>query len=134
MSNFDLIQLLESENEAERKTAAEALGKLVNQDAVPALLKALDNTNSVMEAVSIVQALGKLQDSRAVAALFALIERSSKWRTSMASSFAVEHLHSNIAEALGEIADTDALIERLHHPHEQVRRAAANALGNIRII
>jgi HEAT repeat protein len=134
MSNFDLIQLLKSENQEERKTAAEALGKLGNSDAVPALLEALEKTDSVVEAMSLTNALRDLKDSRAVSALFDLVERCGKWKQNFTSAMAVEHLYSLIATALGNIADKESLIEKLHHPNDKVRRIAADALGSIRII
>jgi HEAT repeat protein len=134
MSNFDLIQLLKSEKEEERKTAAEALGKLENPNAIPALLEALEKTESFTEAITIVQALGRLGDNRTVAALFSLVERSGQWQQGLFGSHVVRQLRGQIAEVLGRIADKDALIEKLHHPDEGLRRVAAEALGNIRII
>lgn len=134
MSNFDLIQLLQSENEQERTTAAKALGKLGNKDAVPALIEALEKSTAYSEALSIIRALGRLQDSRAVATLFNFVEGSKKWQRGMFGGYAVQGLHHQLALTLGNIADKDALIERLHHPNDAVRRVAAEALGSIRII
>jgi phycocyanobilin lyase subunit alpha len=134
MSNFDLIQLLKSEKEQERKTAAEALGKLNDKEAVPSLIEALQLEPRLSVAKVVVVALGELEDSRALPVLFALIESSENWRNSMAASFSVQQLRDQIAEALARIADKDALIEKLHHPDERVRRVAAEALGSIRII
>jgi HEAT repeat protein len=134
MSNFDLIQLLKSESEKERTTAAKALGKLGNTNAVPALIEALEKSTGYSEAISIIRALGRLEDSRAVVSLFKYVEDSKKWHHGMFGGYAVQGLHHQIAQALGNIADKDALIEKLHHPNDKVRRVAAEALGSIRII
>jgi HEAT repeat protein len=105
-----------------RLNAAEALGKIGNERAVEALIKAVeDDPDDVVQWIAI-EALGKIGDTRAVEPL---IEALEKW--DMTKRMAA-------AEALGKIGDTRAvepLIKVLSDSNQDVRKSAVGALEKL---
>jgi HEAT repeat protein len=119
-----LIQALGDSDWDVRRAAAEALGKLGDPQAVPALIGALGEwgdlwSENVRRAAA--EALGKLGDPQAVPALIQALG-DSDWDVRRAA-----------AEALAKIGTpaVPALIQALGDSDWDVRRAAAEALGAI---
>ena len=111
-----------------RLNAAEALGKIGNERAVEALIKAVENDPDDVVQWFAIEALGKIGDTRAVEPL---IEALKKW--DMTKRMAA-------AEALGKIGDTraieplikvlsDSYVDRLDVAGE--RKSAAEALEKL---
>ncbi|MBD2514033.1 HEAT repeat domain-containing protein, partial [Nostoc sp. FACHB-973] len=100
---------------------AEALGKIGNQQAVSALINALQDEDSSVRSIA-AEALGKIGNQQAVSALInALQDEDSSVR-------------SIAAEALGKIGNqqaVSALINALQDEDSSVRSIAAEALGKI---
>jgi HEAT repeat protein len=112
-----LMEALKDEDKDVRQTAAEALGK-IGVPAVPALMEALkDEDWRVRQAAA--RALGEIGDPQALPALIQALKD--------------EYVREAVEEALGKIGvpAVPALIEALKDDDEDVRRAAAGALGEI---
>jgi HEAT repeat protein len=131
--------------------AAEALGRLHNQNAVESLMKAAEDKEIQPQ---VVQALGEIGSHRAVPVLLPLLN-SSEWVVKSLTCQALVKIPDvravtpllpllkdadpavamNAATALGAIGDrraTGPLIEMLAAPNHHTRAIAAQALGKIR--
>lgn len=117
-----LIRSLEQDGTAQvRAAAADALGRLGDRRAVPALLAAVRDAAPVTRQMA-VRALGRLADPRAAEPL-----------TDLLAAAAGKTLRQEAAWALGNVPGADAagLVEALSDPSFHVRRAAACSLGKL---
>lgn len=120
-----LCAALQDEKEKElRRRAAEMLGKIADRDAVDPLIRALaaDPEPGVRSAAA--EALGLIADPRAARPLLAALDSGSD-----------EWVRTKAASALGKLRSMQAvpaLIELLDDDIDDLRRAAAQALGEIR--
>jgi predicted Zn finger-like uncharacterized protein len=105
--------LLNDPNDFTRDNVIEALGVWGSKENVPALLQALNDERTRSAAI---RALGQLKDERAVEPL---AERLT--------NFFDRHEASEALKAIGPTAEP-ALIKRLHHHDEDVRREACQIL------
>jgi len=104
-----------------RWIAADALGKIGDDRAIPGLLKLVEDSDSDVRSRA-ADALGNIGDDRAIGGLLKLVEDSDSDVRWMA------------ADALGKIGDAQAipgLLKLVEHSHHYVRWSAADALGNI---
>jgi HEAT repeat protein len=135
-----------------RSSAAGALGKIGDAQAIPGLLKLVEDSDSDVRS-SAADALGKIGDAQAIPGLLKLVEDSnSQVRKSAVDALGkigdekaipgllklVEDSDSYVgwsaADALGNIGDEKAipgLLKLLEHSDSDVRSHAADALGNI---
>lgn len=113
-----------------RRNAARALGKLGDQQVVPALIHCLScDDYYVREAAA--QALEMLGDPRAIPALIALLAGGVEAATPVAGKPHLVQPYNSVLEALGSLGAVDAIaaIEPfLEHPVPQVQNAAARAM------
>lgn len=118
-----LIALLNDPHQETRIAAAEALGRIGDDRAVPALISMLaDEDESVVQKA--ILALRKIQDPQSTRPLLQLLQHPS------------HRVRQKAAESLGAIGDA-VVAEQLepllkHDRSEEVRAAAAKALGAIR--
>jgi HEAT repeat protein len=104
-----------------RSSAADALGKIGDAQAIPGLLKLVEDSDSSVRRRA-AEALGKIGDSQAIPGLFKLVEDSDY------------SVRSSAAEALGKIGDSQAipgLLKLVEDSDYSVRSRAADALGKI---
>jgi hypothetical protein len=104
-----------------RRSAAEALGKLGSEQAVSALISAVQHSDFWVRR-SAAEALGKLGSEQAVSALISAVQHSDS------------DVRGKVAEALGKLGSEQAvsvLIPALQDSDSGVRRNAAEALGKI---
>ena len=116
-----LMARLEDVNESVRWSAAEALGRLGDGQAVPALMARLEDEDE-SDRRSAAEALGWLGDGQAVPALMARLEDED------------ESDRRSAAEALGWLGDgqaVPALMARLEEKNQVVRWSAAEALWQL---
>jgi HEAT repeat protein len=115
-----LIALLKSKNILYRRKAADYLGEIGDDRAVPALIEALKDESDVSWLAA--RSLGMIGDRRATGPLIEALGSPEKW------------LRQGAAWALGKIGDDKAvepLIPLLKDPNKDVRKNAAWALGII---
>ncbi|NQE35343.1 Phycocyanobilin lyase subunit alpha [Microcoleus sp. IPMA8] len=104
-----------------RSSAADALGKIGDEKAIPGLLKLLEDSHSYVRS-SAADALGKIGDEKAIPGLLKLLEGLDYY------------VRSSAADALGKIGDVKAipgLLKLVEDSDSGVRWSAADALGNI---
>lgn len=99
-----------------RQWAIEALGVWGNKDAVPILLKAMQDNDTRRDAM---KALGRLKDERAVEPIAGRLEELSE-----------SHDATEALKAMGPIAEK-AVLARLNHHDLFVRQAVCDILGAI---
>jgi phycocyanobilin lyase alpha subunit len=113
-----------------RRNAARALGKLGETSVVPALIDCLACEDYyVREAAA--QALEMLGDSRAVSALQSLLAGGIEAATQVPGKPHLTQPYNAILEALGRLADREAVPDVepfLHHEVPQVQNAASRAM------
>ncbi|MCP4701351.1 MAG: HEAT repeat domain-containing protein, partial [Gammaproteobacteria bacterium] len=118
-----LVKRLDDEEDVSvRRVAAEALGRLGDSSAAPALVKRLDDEEDVSVRRVIAEALGRLGDSSVAPELIRLLgdENSS--------------VREYAAEALGRLGDSSVapeLVRLLGDENSSVRQSAAEALGSL---
>lgn len=115
-----LIALLKSKNLLYRRKAADYLGEIGDDRAVPALIEALKDESDVSWLAA--RSLGMIGDRRAIDPLIESLGSPEKW------------LRQGAAWALGKIGDEKAiepLIPILQDQKKDVRKNAAWALGII---
>lgn len=121
MTQFDLLQQLQSKNPKDRAESARKLGELKDREAVPALVEALADAGEARQ--DIIWALGEIRDPSASRDLIPFLQHEN-W-----------HLRAASAEALGKIQGgdgvVDALIKSLDDQQDAVFWKAAWALGEI---
>jgi HEAT repeat protein len=116
-----LLPLLEDSHFFVRGSAADALGKIGSQRAIPGLLQLLEDSDYSVRG-SAADALGKIGSQRAIPGLLQLLEHSDS------------DVRRSAADALGKIGSQtaiDALLPLLEHSDSDVRGSAAEALGKI---
>jgi HEAT repeat protein len=104
-----------------RSSAADVLGKIGGDQAIPELLKLVEHSDYFVRS-SAADALGKIGDDQAIPGLLKLVEDSDS------------DVRSSAADALGKIGDDQAIPELLKLVEDSdsgVRWSAADALGNI---
>jgi len=104
-----------------RRSAAGALGNIGDAQAIPRLLKLLEDSDSDVRR-SAAEALGKIGDAQAIPGLLKLLEDSDS------------DVRRSAADALGNIGDAQAiprLLKLLEDSDSYVRSRVADALGNI---
>jgi HEAT repeat protein len=104
-----------------RSSAADALGKIGDDRAIPGLLKLVEDSDSDVRR-SAADALGKIGDAQAIPGLLKLVEDSDS------------DVRRSAADALGKIGDAQAipgLLKLVEDSDSDVRRSAADALGKI---
>jgi HEAT repeat protein/pSer/pThr/pTyr-binding forkhead associated (FHA) protein len=106
-----------------RAAAAEALGRIGEERAIPYLLKALSDNNSETRAAAAI-ALGRFREKGAVEKLVRLL-RSRDARTRVAALLAIGSIR--------DPAPAGDVIKRLKDKDPSVRSAAARALGSLRV-
>jgi len=149
-SGEDLCQILIHKDNFIRLRVARALGQIGNSQAIPALISALDDEDSRVEALAI-KALGQIGSFRAVRALTSVLEHKA-WQNGTeavkalsqidnsqalmvlisALSHKYSHVRTTAAETLGQISNPEAvraLNSALKHHDSDVRRLAAISLG-----
>lgn len=115
------IAFLKYRDDYARLNAAEALGKIGDTAAVPALIEALQDSNSIVSREAAL-ALGIIGDVSAVPALNGILNHKAP------------SVRESAVKALGKIGGSrvvPALIEALKDPHFLIRIHAAVALGEI---
>jgi HEAT repeat protein len=113
--------LSKGETSYERRGALEALDRLGDVFAVPALIGALNDDDIVIR-YDAISALGKIGNSSAISVLTNLMN-DENWR-----------YRAKVVTALGQIADISALpvlIESLKDDNKKVREISAWALGQV---
>ncbi|MEH2128935.1 HEAT repeat domain-containing protein [Nostoc sp.] len=116
-----LSNSLQDEDFYVRMRAADALGKIGNQEGVSALIKALQDEDSDVR-MRAAEALGKIGNQEAVSALIKALQDE------------YSDVRMRAAEALGKIGNQEgvsALIKALQDEYSDVRMRAADALGKI---
>ncbi len=134
-----------------RLLAAQALGKIGDPSAVPALLNALPDDDLEVKR-RVIYSLGQLGDARALPALLELLlDSNSELKSTVTTALrevgqrdplmlsqGLQHakwqVREQIADVLGLIGDVAAVpsLERaIADPHEQVRFAVLTALGHL---
>ncbi len=98
-----LLALLHDDSEHARYAAAEALGKLGDRAAVPALIQALQDESAYVKSYA-ASALGALGDPAAVPALTQMLQHQS---------IAISYAAANALGKIGDRAAVPALIQRL---------------------
>jgi HEAT repeat protein len=148
-----LIHRLQHEDSSVRSSAAYALGKIKDSQALPALIQALNDQDSFVRR-SAADALGRIKDSQALPALIQALndqdyyvcgkaaEALGKIKDSRAVPALIQALNNQdyyvrtrVAEALGKIKDSQvlpALIQALNNQDYYVRKRVAEALGHIK--
>jgi len=124
----DVQGLIEALKDKDRKglarmDAAQALGKIRDKSAVPALIEALKGRSLDVQ-VAAARALGEIRDKSAVPALIEAFIKGRSLGVQIAAS-----------ESLGKIRDksaVEALVQALKNQLPQVRVAASESLGEIR--
>jgi HEAT repeat protein len=120
-----LLKAMNDPDSSVRIACAHALGVLKAKEAAPALTAMLSDT-AVEAAVAAANALAELADPAALNALIAIVSASAT----------PAPLYDAAANALAKIQDPRALpilVKLLQSPKENVRWAAADALGGLRI-
>ncbi len=149
-----LLDSLKDEDEAVRKYAAEALGKMKRSAAVTGLIEAAVNDSLTVKKYAI-EALGRIQDGRAAPALLDALESPELLIEAAGSLFRINMPESNraafrtlmkalenddpfvrlaAADMMGKLGWREAvpaLTAVLKDPRWEVRQAAVFALGNI---
>ena len=119
-----LIRKLEDRDEDVRRAACEALGKMGAVEAVPALIKRISDKNWSVRREAC-WALGAIGDVQAVPKLIErLRDRDESWSVREAACGALGRIWS-------ATESVSSLIQKLEDGNEYVRRAAAEALGQI---
>ncbi|MBE9112850.1 HEAT repeat domain-containing protein [Nodosilinea sp. LEGE 07298] len=116
-----LLQVLQHQDSAVRRSAADALGNLGSEAAIPALLQALQHQDSDVR-MSAADALGNLGSEAAIPALLQALQHQD-W-----------YVRGSAADALGNVGSEAAipgLLQALQHQDWDVRRSAADALGSL---
>ncbi|MFW9995854.1 MAG: HEAT repeat domain-containing protein [Candidatus Odinarchaeota archaeon] len=148
----ELVKALDEDYWSARFGAAEALGEIADQRAIPALMKKLNDEDPEF-CGQVALALGKMQDSRAVFPIGKLLEDDNDVAREFAAKAlgmirdkritkkliwamrdSVPEVRVAIAGAMGKIGDfeaTDRLIRALNDKNPHVRTAVAKALGEI---
>jgi HEAT repeat protein len=118
------IENLESPNPRLRSQAAEDLGKLAAQEAVPELIEHLHTDVNTYVRSSIAEALGRIGDARAIFPLMDALRDSCSF-VRRAAAIALGQMQAKQAQG--------ALLRALDDPNFYVRRAAINAVGKLDI-
>ncbi|MHA2294866.1 MAG: HEAT repeat domain-containing protein [Candidatus Hodarchaeales archaeon] len=147
-----LLKSLDEDYWSAKFGAAEALGEIGDQWAIPALMKKLDDEDPEFRG-QIALALGKMKASKAVIPITNLLKDENDVAREFAARAlgmikdkravktliwamrdSVPEVRVAIAEAMGKIGDfeaTDRLIRALNDKNEQVRKMVAWSLGGI---
>lgn len=118
------IENLDSPNPRLRSQAAEDLGKLMAQDAVPELIQHLQGDVNTYVRSAIAEALGRIGDTRAIFPLMDALRDSCSF-VRRAAAIALGQMQAKQAQG--------ALLRALDDPNFYVRRAAINAVGKLDI-
>ena len=113
--------VIEDLNASERRRAAENLGKLGSEAAIPALLNAIEHSDYHVRRGA-AEALGKLGSEVAIPALLNAIADSDGHVSWIAEEALVK---------LGSDAAIPALLQKIEHSDYYVRRSAARVLGSV---
>lgn len=116
-----LLSALDDEDENVRLWSTEALGKLVDPDAIDPLIHMLQDKRPIVRAHAVV-ALGNIGDSRAMDALTSLLQDEDGY---------VRHRVLYAISQIGGPALFDVLVRGLRDPEARVRRAAVVGIGKI---
>ena len=122
-SILEVITALNDEDLDVRSNAADALGKIKSEAAIPSLIKLLEDKNFNVRSKA-ADALGKIKSEAAIPSLIKLLEDKNF------------NVRSKAADALGEIKSEAAipgLIKLLKDKYSDVRCSAAIGLGEIKI-